>query len=450
MIEVTREMDGVLAGATTQDGWTTWHWRHRHPIAHYLIATAVADYQVDGFDVELPGATVPMVVYSYPGSEFMMNLNAGDILQQMPLFSALFGLYPFADEQYGHAQFGWGGGMEHQTMSFMGGFSYELAAHELAHQWFGNKVTCGSWEDIWLNEGFATYLSGLCYDFLAPEFWGGWKQAQVASIVSGPGGSLRCTDTTDISRLFDVRLTYRKGAMVLHMLRWVCGDSAFFAGCRNYLDDPALAYGSVRTPHLQQHLEDASGLDLQQFFDHWYNGEGHPSYLLQWGQDAGGLVELVLEQSTSHPSVDFFHLPVPLRFFGEGQDSTVVLHHTSSGQAFAFALPFAVDSVQLDPDTWLISGQNLVLHSPAQVAATAALVLYPNPTAGLLWVQLPDAVQGRLEAIIADALGRTVQRHGWQGNGGRHALRVDQLPSGSYTLQVAGNGLRWHGRFVKW
>src|SRR5699024_2895026 len=79
----------------------------------------------------------------------------------MDFYSSQFGEYPYADEKYGHCQFGWGGGMEHTTVSFMGGFSQELIAHELAHQWFGDAVTCATWQDVWLNEGFANFLFGL-------------------------------------------------------------------------------------------------------------------------------------------------------------------------------------------------------------------------------------------------------------------------------------------------
>ncbi len=306
--------NGLLVSADTANGLITHHWKHRYPIAYYLISMAVADYIIFQQDIVIGGSTIPMLTYSYADNPTMAELNAGDVAQQMPLFSQLFGLYPFANEKYGHAQFGWGGGMEHQTMTSMGGWSYELAAHELAHQWFGDKVTCASWQDIWLNEGFATYLQGLCYAYLAPQYWHGYLRGTVDAITSEPGGSVFCADTVDIGRIFSARLTYRKGAMVLHMLRWVCGDSAFYQGCTNYLNDPALAYGSARTSDLVTHLEATSGRDLTEFMSDWFTGEGYPTYTMQWAQNGNGQVDLTLFQSPSHPSTTFFEMPVPIRF----------------------------------------------------------------------------------------------------------------------------------------
>lgn len=97
----------------------------------------------------------------------------------------------------------------------MGGWDYELSARELRAPVVGDKVTCGSWADIWLNEGFATYLQGMCYEANVPEYWRSYKAGKIASVVSEPGGSVFCSDTTDIGRVFSGRLSYNKGAMVL-------------------------------------------------------------------------------------------------------------------------------------------------------------------------------------------------------------------------------------------
>lgn len=424
--------NGLLIAETVGDASTIFHWRHRYPIAYYLISLAVADYIVINSEIIAGPDTIPMVTYSYYDNPAMAELNAGDVAVQLPLFTQLFGRYPFAEEKYGHAQFGWGGGMEHQTMTSMGGWNYGLAAHELAHQWFGDKVTCGSWEDIWLNEGFATYLQGLTAEYLVPQYWREFLESNKAIITSDPGGSVRCSDTTSIARIFSSRLSYRKGASVLHMLRWVCGDSAFYNGVRNYLNDPALAYGSARTADLIGHLEATSGLDLSGFMADWFDGEGYPTYTLQWTQEQNGDAQALLFQSPSHPSVDFFEMPVPVRFWNGSQDTTVVVDHTVSGQSFTFTLPFLADSAEVDPDLWILSGQNIATQVPAIDAERPALVLWPNPTNEQVTLRAPG-LRGPAVVQVVDAAGRTVRTAPFTG-GMDNRLDVHDLVPGHYTV----------------
>lgn len=436
--------NGVLMAPDTTGEQVTWHWRHRHPIDYYLIGTAVTNYQVDIQYVVLDGDSMPMVSYAYPEDFDAAVVNATGVLAEIELFSQLFGTYPFANEKYGHAQFGWGGGMEHQTMTFLGVYHPEISSHELGHQWFGDKVTCASWADIWLNEGFATYLSGLAYEHLDPALWPIWKQAKINGIISEPDGSVFCTDTLDNARLFSSRLTYNKGAMVINMLRWVCGDSAFYQGVRNYLNDPTLAYGTAITADLKAHLEATSGLDLTEFFADWYYGEGYPTYTTAWSQAADGTVHVNLSQTTSHPSVDFYEMPVPVRFYGGGTDSTVVLGNTVNDQEFSFNLPFPVDSAAFDPDLWLISGHNVITSVSELDRDSPLLILYPNPVEDILNWRIPGAGPRRMARVL-DALGRTV----FTGDAGKGNIDIHRLSPGGYVLELSGGGAVLRTRFVK-
>ncbi len=356
--------NGVLVSTTTSGADKIYHWRHRYPIPAYLIAIAVSNYNVYAATLPLSGGgNIPMVNYLYSCTNGTLATTINATLQPiMQLFVNLFGPYPFANEKYGHAQFGWGGGMEHTTVSFMGGWSHLLIAHELAHQWFGDQITCGSWEDIWLNEGFATYLEGMTYEHgLGPNTWANWKQSKINAVTSQAGGSVWVDDTTSVSRIFNGRLTYDKGALLLHMLRWKSGNTHFFQAVNNYLNDPTLAYGYARTYQFKAHLEAASGQNLDEFFADWYYGQGYPTYTIQWSQNSAKLLTVQVFQTSSHPSVSFFNIPVPVRFSGGSQSQTLIFDPTVNGQTFTQQLSFFVASVEFDPDRWLCAKSSIVM-----------------------------------------------------------------------------------------
>lgn len=427
--------NGMLTSVTNAGDRKIFRWQHHYPIVPYLVCFSVTNYAVFQQTIQSAGRDLQFVNYVYPEDTTEAKTLFVQAIPMLHLFDSLFGAYPFRDEKYGQAQFGRGGGMEHQTMTFLDGFGYELMAHELAHQWFGNMITCGSWSDIWLNEGFATYLSGLCYEFLAPQFWKRFREVRVKSIVTKPGGSVFCDDTTSSLRIFDGRLSYAKGAMILHQLRWIMGDSVFFGALRNYLHDPALAFGFARTHDLKQHLEEACLCDLTWYFNDWFTGEGYPSYTLKWQQQET-LVTLTLDQVQSHPSVYFFELPVPVRMKGIGGDTIVRLDNAYSGETFWVHLPFAVDSVFLDPDYQLITAGNFVNGLP-QPGFRPGLTLFPNPADDYLEIGLP-LWPGKYSVSVSifDNKGRVMET---RGPDDLPSIRIGTgtWPAGLYLLQVS-------------
>jgi len=350
-----------LVSNTNTGGFSTYHWKHRYPITAYLVFFAIADYDIYTHAVPNNNGNGPFDVLNYV---YKCNSTASSqtpiTVDIMDLFINLFGPYPFDEEKYGHAQFGWGGGMEHQTMSSMGGFSHLLIAHELAHQWFGDQITCGSWAHIWLNEGFATYLEGMTYEHgLGPNTWQNWKQSKINHVTNQPGGSVFVTDSTIVSSIFSSRLSYSKGAMLLHMLRWKLGDDDFFTAISDYLNDPALSYGYAVTADLVYHLENVSGLDLTEFMDDWFYGEGYPTYLVEWNQNPSTLLMNIKLSQTPSIGSGFFELPVPILVSDEAgalaDDTIFVLDNTYNGQIFTVDPGFEVDAVTFDPDRWLIA-----------------------------------------------------------------------------------------------
>lgn len=432
--------NGQLQSETTLNGWTTAHWRHRFPIPAYLLAIAVTNYEVFTLLAPFGADTTRIINYVYPESLADAQIGVGENVEVMQLFNQLFGVYPFHAEKYGHAQFGWGGGMEHQTMSFVGNFGFDLLAHELAHQWFGDKITCGSWEDIWLNEGFATYLTGLCYNFLRPQYWEIYKADRISKSTLQPDGSVWVDDTTSVARVFSSRLSYAKGAMLLHMLRWKCGEEAFFNGVRNYVNDPALAFGYARTPDLKAHIEAASGLNLDEFFADWFYGQGYPSYEVKWSKNPSNEVKITLLQTTSHPSVSFYEMPVAVKLTNGVQDTLLVLNHTSSGQVFHATLGFTPTELVFDPDQWLVSRNNFVLEvsSTGEPLPDWSIEILPNPALENFNIRLKanDYEQGQL--TLWDSGGKMVLRQSVDLQLGSNTVPVSAayLPAGRYLLRL--------------
>ncbi len=442
--------NGLLVEEKAEGGDKIYHWKHRYPIPAYLIAIAVTNYAVysDYVPVE-EGEPIEVLNYVFPEGLDHAQSSTGTTVDVMQLFNELFGLYPFADEKYGHAQFGWGGGMEHQTMSFMASWSHLLQAHELAHQWFGNKVTCGSWEDIWLNEGFATYLEGLTYEYgLGNKTFQSWLSGKISNITSQPDGSVFVSDTTSVWRIFNGRLSYDKGAMLLHMLRWKLGDEDFYQALRNYLNDPALAFGYARTEDLKRHLEQQSGRNLDEFFADWFYGQGHPSYQLEWWQSEGQL-HLRLQQTTSHFSVDFFEMPVEVRFMAVGGNVDLVFDHTYNGQEFVVDFPNEIVIVKIDPNNWLVSRGNTVM----EVAVTSTgeplleeVALFPNPATTELVVQAPAQLLPA-QARIVDMQGRLFRE--LQLRHEQEVIDIRELPAGYYYLVLQRGDARKALPFAK-
>ncbi|MCB0399332.1 MAG: T9SS type A sorting domain-containing protein [Winogradskyella sp.] len=408
--------NGIELSQVIQGNNKITHYKHRYPIPAYLIAIAVTNYEVYTHQVANNGNPFDIVNYVYPESLSSAQANTQITVDIMNLFTDLFEEYPFSEEKYGHAQFGWGGGMEHTTVSFMGSFNRNLIAHELAHQWFGNKITCGSWKDIWLNEGFATYLSGLVIeDFDDDTSFNVWKQQRVNSITALPDGSvyLLDQDTLSVSRIFSSRLSYNKGAMVLHMLRKKLGDANFYQGLKDYLAAPNLAFDYAKTQDFQDIMESTTGEDLDGFFNDWIYNQGYPSYIINWSQN-GNELQLSLSQTQSHSSVSFFEADVPIRVIGTmGESLDITLDNTLNNQQFIIPINFTIQEILFDPGIDLISKNNTVSLSTPEFEIDSTLTLVPNPTNSIFNIIKSEATVVE-EIRIYNNLGQLVLQSQWK------------------------------------
>jgi aminopeptidase N len=401
--------NGLLVSSIKKDSFITYHWKHRYPIATYLVGIAVTNYIQYSIYAHVgpkPGDSLLILNYVYP--EDSAAWYAPSLLSRniMEFYVKMFGRYPFDLEKYGHAQFDFGGGQEHQTMSFMQSMDFPLVAHEMAHQWFGDKVTCGSWKDIWLNEGFATYCEGLCEKFLArPDAWQIWLNSNKGIAMSKPSGSIYVDDTTSVQRIFSSELSYSKGGMVLRMLQYITGDSAFFKGLRNYLNDKNLAFYFANTSDLQHYLEASSGLALDSFFKEWIYGQGYPQFSIFWKQ-ADNVLKITLVQKPTHASVKLFHIPVPILIRVAGKDTILKLESNGLSQDFFIQLSGKVDSFSADPEQWLLAKYNVF---PLDSLPGAPLDIYPNPASTTITLNLHQNFSIKAAGIaIFDAEGRLI------------------------------------------
>ena len=420
--------NGLLLDVSSDGPNRIYHWKHRHPIAVYLVAAAVAVYVERRDTIDLQEGPLLMQNMLYPEAVAPADPALSEFVRHFQWLDSLLIPYPFMNEKYGHAQFGWGGGMEHQTMSFMGGFTFELMVHELAHQWFGDHITCASWHDIWLNEGFATYITMLAYERFSPnQYWPLVLNQTIESVTSRPEGSVYVEDTGNVSRIFDGRLSYRKGAMLLHMLRWTLGDEVFFRALRSYLNNPGLASGFVSTDDFKAQLENESGLELKYFFDQWYYGEGYPKYLIKWKSDGNDLLIDIHQESSMPASVSFFEMDLPVLVSGASRDTLLRIHHSRNGEQFRIALPFKAEALEFDPQRWILSRNNQVIHvEESNWDISYSLNAYP----GQLLIVLSDPFR-EVELAIFDMQGRKMATGNFS-NKGLLSLDVSTWPSGVY------------------
>ncbi|WP_162126716.1 M1 family aminopeptidase [Flavobacterium phycosphaerae] len=426
-------------------GNKTTHFHHGYPIPAYLIAIACTNYSVYN---QIGGATsqYPIINYIYPENLATIQPLLDETPAILELYENLFEIYPFHNEKYGHAQFGWGGGMEHTTVSFMVNFSRELIAHEMGHQWFGDKITCGSWKDIWLNEGFATYLAAMVIEnFDGLDSFVLEKQSMIDNITSTTGGAVYLTDTqaTNVGRIFSGQFSYDKGAMVLEMLRFKLGDAAFFQGVKNYLADPNLAYKYAVTTDLKGHLEAVYGQSLTEFFNDWIYNQGYPTYTITAQNWGAGQVKLVVNQTQSHPSVTYFEMPVPIRVYGpNGEQQDLVVNNTVNGESFIVSVPFVVTGVAFDPERHLISKNSNITLGNQAFEMDKAVTVYPNPSVEVLHIQMPTTLALE-KAVIYNSLGQKVLESTTLD------IAVSSLSSGVHYIDIQTAEGIYHKKFIK-
>ena len=366
-------------------------WRTLYPMPAYLAAFSITNFTKLNDVMGTP--PFPFVNYIYPSSASNATTmsNIEWTKQVMNTFETYFGPYPFRNEKYGHMEFQFNGTcMEHQTMSSMSSWGRYVIAHELAHQWFGDKVTCAKWNDIWLNEGFATFGEHLANEKLLmtnADFLN-YLLGQKNYITSSPGGSTYVADTNlnSIGAIFSGRLSYAKGGYILRMMKWILGDPLFYQSLQEYHARPNLAYKYANSTDFKNSVLLTTSKDFTEFFNDWLYGQGYPTYAIKWKQStANQSITFKVDQTQSHSSVSFFEMPLPVKVNGtNGEVLYVRLENNTNAQYFNVPCTFTVGSMEfnydyqiLEKNSTIVFDNNLSLKD--QVIQDSEIVLYPSP-----------------------------------------------------------------------
>jgi aminopeptidase N len=448
--------NGLLTNVTDMgNNKVRYEWKTNYPIAYYLISFAVADYQdysIYAKPAEMEGDSVLVQNYIYDHPNYLNTYKSGidAVIPMIELLSDLYILYPFRDEKYGHCITELGGGMEHQTMTTIGGWSFNLVAHELGHMWFGDNVTCATWSDIWINEGFATYSN-----YLSQEKLNGWNAGQnfmvgtQNNVLSATGGSVYIPEEDispdDVWRIFNGRLSYDKGAAIIHLLRHeINNDSVFFDVMHTFQETftdstaTGLDYKAV--------AEQVSGLDLEDFFNQWYFGEGYPKYDISWYMFENTM-NMTVTQSVSS-STPLFKMTMDYKLnFEDGTDTIVRLYQNANIQNFAVELPKQVVSMSVDPNNWTFERVNTITVIIEETNNPNYFAFGPNPANDLINIYLLNPDGRERKAQICDLSGRILTEQSF--TEANHQVDVSWLKAGAYLINISDEKQHLSKRFIK-
>jgi hypothetical protein len=350
--------NGVLASETNnQNGTKTFKWVTEHRIATYLISISGA-YEYSRFGTTWSG--VPVNYYVFPEHRANAEICFEYVPQMMNFFSNKFWRYPFDDERYGvaEAEMGYFGGMENQTCITLNQLyvrpnhsSDNILAHELSHMWWGDCISPGSWKNLWLNEGLATYCDALWVEHDQGEEAFHNRMTYFANLYFAEDGNHRFP-VFDPAEPWSATV-YEKGAWVMHMLRYLMGDDKFFRAWNTFGREHE--FGHAFTYELQRTMEEEYGQSLDEFFNDWVYKAGYPVYQYDWTTNGNRVTVEICQVQQQGPITPLFDMPLELKFTTQSNGTKVERVVTDSRYSrFTFEYGSPVTAFELDPDGWVL------------------------------------------------------------------------------------------------
>lgn len=424
------------------NGTTRYEWKHRHPIDYYLISVAVARYIEYNVFANPAGSTNPVLIqnfiYDNPATLTNFQNDIDETSDFMELFAGIYGPYPFDDEKYGHCMAPLSGGMEHQTMTTQGFFEKSLTAHELGHQWWGNNVTCASWADIWVNEGFASYSDYLMIENFYPAERAQYMTDVHTNVMSQPDGSVYVLDSLNEGRIFDGRLSYDKGSAIINTLRFIVNnDALFFQTLRNFQN--TFADSTAKGLDIKETFEVITGIDLTNFFNEWYFGQGYPTYSARWNQVGTDLLLEITHTVSASSATPTFTNPLEIRFTRFGLPDTTIRFDITSNTC-QYLIPNVGDIntlAQFDPSNWVVNKSGTKVYDPnffltINEEQLTQFSIYPNPVQDQLQIASLDKSTD-FDFVVMDVNGKKLSSGTLKD---KVILNMNNLNQGAYFLVI--------------
>ena len=378
--------NGVLKSKTDDGNFSTYWWHHGYPIATYLVSLAIYPYFVwsDTY-VSESGQEMPIMFYTFADTNnatpSYLVPNYKKTRSMIEFFAGIFGEYPFLDEKYGHAQWNLSFGMEHQTLTSMGDPTERRVAHELSHMWWGDMITCRTYNHIWLNEGFARYAESLWFAHSGAAASASAYQVGYHT-YKGPG-TIYVEDVYN-DDIFDIELSYNKPSWVLHMMRHIVGDSSFFEILKTYHYSENHQHKTATTEDFQAICEQIAHMDFNKFYQQWIYGEYFPRYSSAWQYkpvENGYNVKVEIKQIQNNTGL--FWMPVDVYTDTKNESFVQVAMDSLEKQSFEFFVSERPFNIELDRNNWILREttkhmltpytDKIQLNNPFQTPGTGVL-----------------------------------------------------------------------------